>query len=246
MMNEIVTPENLAVFLRLLIAHLIGDFLLQRKSWIIQKQEKGWKALVLYLHVLIIGLLTYIFSGYYFNYWVPVFVMVTHLLTDIWKSTTNDNAKAFIVDQLIHLLVLIIAWYLYVCPVVTSIEWASGLLNNISFLSLLTAYIIVIWPSGYLIARLTKPWQQQVDINKGLPDAGRWIGMIERVLILTFVLVNQYAGIGFLIAAKSILRFGDIKNPENRKEAEYILIGTMISFIVAILTGIFALQLMKL
>jgi len=65
------------------------------------------------------------------------------------------------------------------------------------------------------------------------------------VLILTFVLVNQYSGIGFLIAAKSILRFGDIKNPENRKEAEYILIGTMISFIVAILVGILARYIMK-
>jgi hypothetical protein len=64
--------------------------------------------------------------------------------------------------------------------------------------------------------------------------------MLERILILTFVLIDQFAGIGFLIAAKSILRFGDIKNKENRKEAEYILLGTMISFIIAIAIGIIA------
>lgn len=241
-MNELFTETNVALLLRLLLAHLVGDFLLQRKAWIIQKQEKRWKAPGLYLHVLIIGLLTYILSGFYFNFWIPLLVMLTHLIADIWKSATNDNAKAFILDQLVHLLVLITAWYLYIFPDITTLAWTTGLLNNIPFLTILTAYIFVIWPSGYLIAKITKSWQNEVDVNKGLNDAGRWIGMIERVLILTFVLVNQYTGIGFLIAAKSILRFGDIKNPENRKEAEYILIGTMISFIVAILTGIVALQ----
>ncbi len=243
-MNELFTETNVALLLRLLLAHLIGDFLLQRKAWIIQKQEKRWKAPGLYLHVLIIGLLTYAFSGFYFNFWIPLFVMITHLITDIWKSTTGDNARAFISDQLVHLLVLIIAWYLYISPDATSVVWTTGLFNNIPFLTILTAYIFVIWPSGYLIAKITKPWHSEVDVNKGLNDAGRWIGMIERVLILTFVLVDQFTGIGFLIAAKSILRFGDIKNPENRKEAEYILIGTMISFIVAILTGIIALQIL--
>jgi uncharacterized membrane protein YidH (DUF202 family) len=103
----------------------------------------------------------------------------------------------------------------------------------------------VIWPAGYLIAKITKPWQEQFDSIKGLQDAGRWIGMIERILILTFVLINQFTGIGFLIAAKSILRFSDIKNAEDRKEAEYILLGTMVSFIVAIFVGLLAVQIIK-
>ena len=61
-----------------------------------------------------------------------------------------------------------------------------------------------------------------------------------------FTLFSQYfSGIGFLIAAKSILRFSDIKNAEDRKEAEYILPGTMVSFIVAICTGLMAMGVMK-
>lgn len=244
-MNEIISDGNLALFLRLLIAHLLGDFLFQHKNWIIQKKTKGWKAASLYFHVLIIGLLTYLFSGYYHNFWIPLFIMVTHLAADIWKSTTEDNAKEFIIDQLIHIIVLVIAWYLYLYDQVAPAMWLSDLAGNVRFLALAVAYIIVIWPSGYLIAKITKPWQEQVEINKGLPEAGRWIGIIERILILTFVLVDQYSGIGFLIAAKSILRFGDIKDSKNRKEAEYILIGTMISFIVAILTGIFTLQMIR-
>lgn len=239
-MNEIMMDSNLALFLRLVIAHLIGDFLLQRKAWIVQKKTKKWKATGLYVHVLIIGLLTYLFSGYYGNFWIPAIVMITHLITDIWKSYTPDSTKEFVADQLIHLAVLVVAWYLYTYPDFQFLTNLSAVATNVSFLTIIASYIFVIWPSGYLIAKLTRPWQEQVDAKSGLPEAGRWIGMIERVLILTFVLVNQYSGIGFLIAAKSILRFGDIKNPENRKEAEYILIGTMISFIIAILTGILA------
>ena len=245
-MNEIISDGNLALFLRLLIAHLLGDFLFQHKNWIIQKKTKGWKAAGLYVHVLIIGLLTYLFSGYYQNFWIPLLVMVTHLAADIWKSTTEDNAKEFVIDQLIHIFVLVIAWYLYLYKKIIPEIWLSELAGNVRFLAVIAAYITVIWPSGYFIAKITKPWQEQVDISMGLPEAGRWIGIIERILILTFVLVDQYSGIGFLIAAKSILRFGDIKDSKNRKEAEYILIGTMISFIVAILTGIFTLQIIRL
>ncbi|MFO7738926.1 MAG: hypothetical protein R6V46_10655, partial [Desulfatiglandaceae bacterium] len=53
-----------------------------------------------------------------------------------------------------------------------------------------------------------------------------------------FFLLQRFEAIGFLIAAKSIFRFGEVSKPERRKEAEYILIGTMLSFLIAIVTGI--------
>lgn len=112
-------------------------------------------------------------------------------------------------------------------------------------MTIVLAYIFVIWPAGFLIAKITQPWQDQIGKNKGLVDAGRWIGMTERILILTFVLIDQFTGIGFLIAAKSILRFSDIKNAEDHKEAGYILLGTMVSFIVAICTGLLEMEVMK-
>ncbi len=62
--------------------------------------------------------------------------------------------------------------------------------------------------------------------------------MIERVLILTFIILNQFEAIGFLIAAKSVFRFGEIKDSNQQKTAEYILIGTLLSFSLAILVGI--------
>lgn len=76
------------------------------------------------------------------------------------------------------------------------------------------------------------------DNDQSLPDAGQYIGIIERLLIFTFILVGQWGAIGFLMAAKSIFRFGDLTRTKDRRLTEYILVGTMLSFGTAILTGI--------
>lgn len=70
-------------------------------------------------------------------------------------------------------------------------------------------------------------------IFRGLPDGGRYIGWLERILVMLFVLSGYPQGIGFLIAAKSILRFGDIKNWHQRAATEYVIIGTFMSFVWA-------------
>jgi hypothetical protein len=74
----------------------------------------------------------------------------------------------------------------------------------------------------------------------GLDNAGLWIGRLERILVVISILVGHYELIGFLVAAKSILRFADIKAAELRQEAEYILVGTMLSFAFAVGVGIIA------
>ena len=56
------------------------------------------------------------------------------------------------------------------------------------------------------------------------------IGQWERALIFLFVCSGQFGSIGFLVAAKSIFRFGELKDRDNRMEAEYITIGTLMSF----------------
>ena len=67
-------------------------------------------------------------------------------------------------------------------------------------------------------------------LPKGFADGGKTIGRWERLLIFLFVLADAPTGIGFLVTAKSILRFGEIKDRDHQKEAEYILIGTLMSF----------------
>ncbi len=77
------------------------------------------------------------------------------------------------------------------------------------------------------------------------------IGTLERLLIYIFVIVGQYSAIGFLVTAKSILRFGEIKSSaatgsDNRKEPEYVLIGTLMSVAWAIAVGLLTLKMIQL
>ena len=65
-------------------------------------------------------------------------------------------------------------------------------------------------------------------------NAGALIGNIERWLILMFVILQRYDAIGLLIAAKSIIRFGDSQT----QKSEYVLAGTLISIFIAVLAGL--------
>ena len=64
---------------------------------------------------------------------------------------------------------------------------------------------------------------------------GRAIGSLERALALTLVLLGEYGAVGWIIAAKSLARF---KALEEREFAEYFLIGTLSSFLLAVLAGV--------
>jgi len=62
--------------------------------------------------------------------------------------------------------------------------------------------------------------------------------MIERILMLTFVITGKFDAIGFLLAAKSVFRFGDLSNRKDRMRTENILTGTLLSFSISIITGL--------
>lgn len=71
---------------------------------------------------------------------------------------------------------------------------------------------------------------QDAKLFRGLKKGGKLIGQLERAIIFLLVLAGHPEGVGFLIAAKSIFRFGEIKDIKQRQEAEYIIIGTFMSF----------------
>jgi hypothetical protein len=70
-----------------------------------------------------------------------------------------------------------------------------------------------------------------------LQSAGQYIGIFERLLVFVFMITNEWQAVGFLLAAKSVFRFGNLQEAKDRKLTEYILIGTLLSFGIAILTG---------
>jgi len=72
---------------------------------------------------------------------------------------------------------------------------------------------------------------------------GSKIGYIERTLIFIFVLLGRFDALGFLLAAKSILRFSESKS--DKAYAEYVLYGTLLSVLAALLIGLAVKSLIK-
>jgi hypothetical protein len=224
-------------------AHLLADFGLQTTKMIRHKKRLKAGSWVLYIHCLLHGAFIYLFTPNK-NFWlIPVIVFITHFFIDLWKLYRKDNAFAFIADQIMHILVLIILWFIYYQPV----DWWQTKLTQITtdenLWIVISGYMIIIFPFAYLLGYATARWRAEIETASirstiSLSEAGKWIGIFERILVYTFVITSHFEGIGFLIAAKSLLRFSDIKGEHVRKEAEYVIIGTLMSFAASILIGL--------
>ncbi len=232
----------LEIFTRLLVAHLLGDFLFQPDKWVADKAgtDRKKKFFALFKHSLVHATLAYFFVADWKNFMLPVAVFFIHGLID-WISGYWRGTWRFVWDQILHLLSLLILATLFYG------EW-SGLWqarlkiwHNEKLWWILAAYLVVLHPAGYFIKYFTEDWRRDIaenDDEQSLEKAGMYIGFLERILTLTFVLTSQYTAIGFLIAAKSVFRFGDLTGAGQRKRTEYILIGTLMSMAVAIGVGI--------
>jgi hypothetical protein len=110
-------------------------------------------------------------------------------------------------------------------------------------LLVLLGYVLVLRPASALIGAVLTPWLHRVKDENSLENAGAMIGYLERILILSFVLLDQWGAIGFLLTAKSILRFNDLKGDGQRSMSEYVLLGTLLSFTVSIALGLTVLKL---
>lgn len=220
---------------KLLLSHLLTDFILQPRGWVDERNSRHYASPKLYIHGLVTALLAWIMIGW--QYWpVAIVILLTHTIIDGWKSYQQPTAQYFLLDQLMHLLVILGCWYF------SFFRWADLLSAwqqvNVSagVWKTITAFVFLTSPAGILIGQLTKKWRDKISDAESLADAGKWIGMVERIIILVFVAHSQYSAIGLLVAAKGIIRF----NEKDRQEikTEYLVIGTLMSIGLAILTGL--------
>lgn len=228
------------VLLRLFIAHVLGDFLLQPRRWVEERRTLHLRSPGLWLHGAVHGLLALLAIGDPQWWLLALLVALSHVAIDTLKSYKDaGSAKWFLLDQVLHLAVLVAAWWLIARPDLCS---AFGLgWTDPQVLVPLAAFLLVTRPTGFFIAIFTKRWTNHLgDQADNLPNAGLWIGSMERVLTLLFILAGHFEAVGFLLAAKSVFRFGDLRNSPDRMRTEYVLIGTLLSFGVAIGLGLLA------
>ncbi|MEP2935422.1 MAG: DUF3307 domain-containing protein [Gilvibacter sp.] len=233
--------DNLLIALQLILAHVLTDFVFQTKKGIAQKRAKKARSGYLYVHALLAGVLTYLLLQQWTQFLVPAMVMVTHYLIDLWKlHQGQDNLRNFLIDQFAHLLVLLAAWWYLTHTFDQVLPTLQSWITDANILALLIGYIMVIYPVGFVIGKATQKWQSEIAEDEALSSlarAGRTIGIFERILVVTFILTGNFSAIGFLIGAKSILRFSDAKKTSARKQTEYVLIGTLMSFALSIIIG---------
>ena len=227
------------IFVLLILAHLLGDFILQPDSWVAHKEKNKAKSIYLYIHVFIHAALTFLFLWNLELWWVVVIIGVTHYIIDAAKlifQKQNNKKLWFFIDQALHISVILgIVIYL------NGINF-ENLINQRSIL-FFTGLVFLTLPTSVLIRNLLSAWSPITrDHSKiqteSLVHAGKYIGILERVLVFVFIIVNHWEGVGFMIAAKSVFRFSDLAEAKQRKLTEYVLIGTLLSFGIAILTGI--------
>ncbi len=226
----------MVLILKLLLAHLIGDFILQPSSWVDSKEKKKLRAWQLYAHTLIHGVLIMLLV-WDIHFLVPaIIITLSHGIIDAIKllSQKESNKRVwFTVDQLLHIVIIIIVWIRVENPVLV-IQYSEG------NLLMLTAIIFITTPASIIIKTLISQWTpaSTTTSTDSLQNAGKFIGILERLMVFTFAITNNWEAIGFLIAAKSVFRFGDLKDAHDLKLTEYVLIGTLLSFGIAIAAGL--------
>src|SRR5687768_1534751 len=108
------------LLLKLFLAHLVGDFILQPESWVTDKAIKKHRSARLYIHALLHGLLTWLLV-WDLSFWLAALaISATHLLIDLAKvifQKTNNKMTWFVVDQVLHIMVLLVVWYIWQKPV---------------------------------------------------------------------------------------------------------------------------------
>lgn len=226
------------LFLKLLLVHFLCDFVFQPDSWIRNKEINKHKSGKLYLHSLLHGTLSLILV-WDLSFWpYAVAISTSHFLIDwlklIFQKETTQK-RWFFADQGLHLLVLGIIVGLW-----SGIGFDFSLLNTKKTFLILTGVVFLTLPASVIIKMLISGWTPNTEDKRkdSLQNAGKYIGILERLFVLTFILSNHWQAIGFILAAKSIFRFGDLTASKERKLTEYVMIGTLLSFGMAVLTGL--------
>ena len=249
----------------LLFAHIIGDFYLQWPMLCRNKVMYSIKGKALWIHVLIVGILSVLVVWDVHAWWLGLLVMISHLLIDWLKSylqlrykifDKSDSALAlvdgenrrydlwmFVIDQIVHVvtLFLLAKIWLWVNDDWHQLVWLQNFaMNHRLELNIIVAMLLVLKPANVLIVCILEACKVNVNSvdgnNHGNFHSGELIGWLERGLILLFVVMSQYEAIGFLIAAKSILRFTEASS--GNEKSEYVLSGTLLSLAISLCLGL--------
>jgi hypothetical protein len=234
------------LFLKFLLAHILGDFVFQPEKWVKDKEKKKVKSVKLYVHIGVHAVLMFFLLQFNLAaYWLGFLLIITsHYSIDLLKLYLQKKKTKriwFFIDQILHVVILFLASALY-----ADFTLSTENIFTDKILLLLIFILLVTSVSAIIIKIVITQWNPETkkENDDSLAKAGRYIGILERLFVFVFVITNHWEAIGFLLAAKSVFRFGDLTSSKDRKLTEYILIGTLLSFGIAIFLGVLYLYLL--
>lgn len=245
------------IYSLLILAYLLVDFPFQTKK--LYKDKKVYIfSLIRYLLIVFITSLVFTFS--YFSFHLLLVLLVITLFHGIIeycmiylsrkseKEGKNYRLEIFLIDQILHIFVIFLLVPLfnleinsYFISIYNKFDdiflWLKVInINRVSFMAIVASVIIFNFKGSTVIIRATLEKYKSNINTKG--DKGKAIGNLERLLIILFVILENYSLIGLLFTAKSLIRFKEIEEKDTEEGfVEYYLIGSIISIFLAVLTG---------
>lgn len=213
----------------LLLAHVIGDFYLQNEKICESKKKGRFCSVWTYLHPIIVAAISWLVV-LDIEFWsFALVLLVSHFIFDSMKSYLKDTIVIFTLDQLAHVTILVFIASLWQ----EKSNWTAPdfiYIKDIFLPEYILAVLALIKPSNILIKKILAAHQLH---EKSSNMIGSLIGTLERLLTFLLIMAGQFSAVGFLVTAKSILRFKDTQT----EKTEYVLAGTLLSFGIAIIVG---------
>lgn len=120
-------------------------------------------------------------------------------------------------------------------------QMVTWLAWSVSPLPLLVAalYLATLFGGERLVRLAIAPYLAGLDDEerRALPRAGRMIGWTERFLVVTLIGAGYGEPVGWLLAAKTAMRYPEIKDASTGRLGEYFFIGTLLSISIAVVAG---------
>jgi len=243
-------------FILLLLGHFLGDFYIQTKK-MAEKKEKSLRWVL--IHCLCYWIIMLLISLPIISWKIALAATVAailHMVIDVikfaytfskikkGKMTLALKRNVFFVDQVFHIACLFGITYWVIISNMPRVELKiiKDFLDVVGvsgqfIISWVLALLVIHKPANIVIQKLLmiyKPDSNDKD-KKNDNNAGRFIGTVERIIMLIFLSIGQYSAIGLVLTAKSIARYDKIaKEPEF---AEYYLLGTLLSTLLVIMAS---------
>ena len=237
-----------SIFFLLLFVHILGDFYFQSQTTARKKVKKlKWVS----YHCIIYGVISFVLVKLLvpnFSYSLLWLFIIGHAVIDITKyyivkkylKNNFYDKYVFIIDQIIHLLILVFISYYALKS--GEVYKYNAFINDVlvtmeipieSLLSLVLKLLLIHKPINIFIALIMNDYKPEDKKKDDTIKAGRMIGTVERIIMLFFLSIKQYSSVGLVLTAKSIARYNKIA--EDQKFAEYYLLGTLLSTILSLI-----------